>query len=311
MHLPDEEQQKKEMEKLEGIIRACDILDCRLVRSFFFWQREPGQAEFGQLAVRPDEMNKVLTMFMPFAKRAKEAGLILGFENCGQTADEVIALLDALNIPGWGIAWDVWNYMDVIPEAKGDCIDYFTRALSYANMIHVKAASIIPELSGVKVPWDRVLRGVLATGRDLPVSIETHNPKDSPYSKEEATNKSFQLSQKAWPSAAPGSVAEALAVTKEFIRPYAGNPVRFVVVGLGMGKFRAKQLTETSGIKLMGGCDINLAMAKEVGEQLNVPYSDDINVFLKTPEVEVMYVVTPTGLHGNVAEKCLQACPSG
>ena len=52
VHLPDAERQKTEAEKLEGLIRAADALDCRLVRSFFGWQ--PPKEERGRLAVQPD-----------------------------------------------------------------------------------------------------------------------------------------------------------------------------------------------------------------------------------------------------------------
>ncbi len=38
VHLPDAERQKAELEKLEGLIRAADALDCRLVRAFNYWQ---------------------------------------------------------------------------------------------------------------------------------------------------------------------------------------------------------------------------------------------------------------------------------
>ena len=38
VHLPDKERQAAEMEKLEGIIRAANILGCKLVRSFNYWQ---------------------------------------------------------------------------------------------------------------------------------------------------------------------------------------------------------------------------------------------------------------------------------
>ena len=103
-HLPDADRVKLEMEKLEGIIRACDILDTRLVRSFNFWQHKQDDPECGILATRPDELSKVLEMFYPFAKRAREAGLILGIENCGQTPEEAITVLDALNVPEWGMA---------------------------------------------------------------------------------------------------------------------------------------------------------------------------------------------------------------
>ena len=92
VHLPGEERQRAEREKLEGVIRAADALGCRLVRAFFFWQ--PKEDEAGQLAVRPDMLQQVLTMFAPLAKRAKEAGLttksslIVGL---GETEQEMAA----------------------------------------------------------------------------------------------------------------------------------------------------------------------------------------------------------------------------
>ncbi len=307
VHLPSEERVKLEMEKLEGLIRAADILECPMVRSFNFWQHKEGEEGLGELAMRPDALDRVMELYTPFVDRAKEAGLIFGIENCGQTPDEVIALLEAYNVPGWGLAWDVANMFETLPEAQGDCIDYFTKALKYANMIHVKARSILPEIENKKVPWDRVLRGVAATGKDMPISIETHNPVGSPLSKQEATEKVYHAIKKAMPASAPGSVAEAIAVKQKFERPYKDNPVKFVVVGLGMGKNRCAQIVDTSGIELYGVCDTNPKRVKEIGEQFGVRYSDDIQVFLNDPAVEVMYIVTPTGLHCSIAEDCLRA----
>ena len=37
VHLPDQERQNAELEKLEGVIRAADALDCRLVRCVNYW----------------------------------------------------------------------------------------------------------------------------------------------------------------------------------------------------------------------------------------------------------------------------------
>ncbi|MDR1507786.1 MAG: sugar phosphate isomerase/epimerase [Treponema sp.] len=273
VHLPGPERQKQELEKLEGLIRAAGILGCRLVRSFNYWQCHEGM-EAGTLAVRPGEMGRVLDMFGPVAERAKDAGLVFGFENCGQTADEVIALLKALNIPGWGLAWDPHNDIEITslgldPE---NCVDYYERCLKEAVMIHVKAATIVPGIDRTKLPWDRILRGAAAAGKDIPVSMETHNPQGSPYTHEEATKKTFELTQSAWPAAGtPSSVRGALKAGREFIRPYNGDPVRFVVAGLGMGSFRAKQLTETSGCRLYGVVDINGEKAKKTGEELDVP----------------------------------------
>ena len=308
IHLPDEERVRLEREKLEGIIRAADILDCRLVRSFNFWQHDQNDPRCGELAMRPDALSQVLEMFAPFAKRAKEAGLILGFENCGQTPDEVITFLEALKMPEWGMAWDVSNMFELLPEARGDCVDYFTKALKYANMLHVKCRGVLPKVEGKKVPWDRVLRGALVTGKNMPVSIETHLPSSvTALTPEEATKRCYTYIQKAWPESAPADMKTALSVKHYFDRPYRNDPVRMVVVGLGMGKNRCAQISETCGIKLVGVCDINREKAKTVGEQYGVPYSADINTFLRDPAVEVMYIVTPTGTHCDIAEQCLLA----
>ena len=309
VHLPDKERQAREMEKLEGIIRASKILGTPLVRSFFYWQHDQDDPACGELAMRPDALAEVLDMFSPIAKRAKEAGLILGFENCGVTPDEVICVLEALNVPEWGLAWDVSNMFERLPEAQGDCVDYFTKALKYANMVHVKSrgVSAIPELKYKKVPWDRVLAGVAATGKDMPVSVETHVPKESDLDKIETSKKVYDYIKKTIPASAPGDIKSALSPKVRFDRPYADDPVRMVVVGLGMGKNRCKQLVETTGIQLYGVCDINGEKARTVGEQFGVPYSTDIETFLSDSAVEVMYIVTPTGTHCDLAEQCLKA----
>lgn len=308
VHLPDKDRRKAEEEKLEGIIRAAEILDCKYVRSFNYWQHKMDDPALGELAMRPDALSMVLEMYAPIAKRAKEAGLILGFENCGQTPDEAITFIKALGVPEWGLAWDVSNMFEILPEAQGDCVDYFTKALTYANMIHVKSrgVSALPELDYKKVPWERVLAGAAATGRDIPVSIETHVPADSGLDRAETTKRCYDYIKKVWPASAPPDMKTALTPGLHFDRPYADNPVRIVVVGLGMGKNRCAQIAETNGVKLVGVCDINKEKAKEVGELYNVPYSDDIRVFLDDESVEVMYIVTPTGTHCEIAMQCFE-----
>lgn len=317
VHMPDKDRQKLELEKLEGLIRASKILGCNRVRSFFYWQPdEVDHSLYGQLAVRPDLMTPILEMFRPIMNRAREAGLILAFENCGITCDEVLAFLRAINVPEWGMAWDPSNDLALIPEEDRE--KHFVKCLKSTLMMHSKAVSIVDnlikgntrDLSKIHVPWDLVLRGAYATGRDIPVSVETHNPKDSNYSHEEATRQVFELLGKAWPSGAPGSIEDAVkAPPKEDYPPcpFLDNPVRFVVVGMGMGRNRARHIVTNPAIKLMGVCDINLEKAKQAGEELGVKYSDDINVFLEDPDVEVMYVVVPTGLHCKIAEQCLRA----
>ena len=175
-------------------------------------------------------------------------------------------------------------------------------------MLHIKAISILPELAGVKIDWPRILRGVAALQIvDIPVSVETHNPAGSPFTHVEATRLIYVSASASVPTAAPGSLEDAVSPRTGFERSYADNPVRFVMVGLGMGNFRCEQLTKTSGCELVGVVDTNGERAKTVGERFNVPWATDIQVFLNDPRVEVMYVVTPTGTHGEISIRCMRA----
>ncbi|MCL2833044.1 MAG: Gfo/Idh/MocA family oxidoreductase [Treponema sp.] len=318
VHLPDKERQQKELEKLEGLIRASKILGCNLVRSFFYWQPEEADKNlFGQLAVRPDLMTSVLEMFAPLKKRALEAGLIIGFENCGVTCDEVIAFCNAINVPQWGLGWDVSNDLSLVPQTQYAA--HFAKCIKRAVLVHTKSYSIIENIMNdtskkppePTAPWKIVLRGLAASHKDIPVSVETHNPQGSRYTHEEATKLTFDLLGRAWPSGAPGgSIEDALKADPvlEFPPcPFTDNPVRFAVVGMGMGKFRAQQLTENPAVRLIGVCDIDEEKARAAGEKFGVKYSADINDFLRDPKVEVMYVVIPTGLHCEVAKQCFAA----
>ncbi|MFU8781380.1 MAG: TIM barrel protein, partial [Kiritimatiellia bacterium] len=62
-HLPDAERQQAEAKKLEGIIRAADALDCRLVRSFSYWQ--PSGDEARRLHTHPEASDAVMALNAP------------------------------------------------------------------------------------------------------------------------------------------------------------------------------------------------------------------------------------------------------
>ena len=153
VHLPDAERCAAEAAKLEGIIRVADALDCRLVRSFFFWQ--PPRELAGQLAVRPDVQQQVLDRFGPLAERAREAGLILAFENCGVTPDEVLTMLDAFAVPSWGLAWDVNNDWDS-DQRRADEDAYILRLARHSRLLHVKARGAIEGLEPYTIPYEVV-----------------------------------------------------------------------------------------------------------------------------------------------------------
>jgi sugar phosphate isomerase/epimerase len=201
VNLPDRERRKQEEEKLEGLIRAADVLGCNRTRSFNYWQHDekPGDQT---LAEKPEVLNQVLDLFSPIAKRAAAAGLELSFEDCGQTMEEVIAFVDALKIPGWGLAFDPFNelYRNInIDEVP----DFYKKGFEYANQFHVKYLSIpgTPDIKGRHVMgWEKILKMAAASKRDVLISVETHNPKDSPVSNLDASRQAFEYIRKCWPS---------------------------------------------------------------------------------------------------------------
>jgi len=201
-HLPDAERQRAEADKLEGIIRAADALECRVVRSFHYWQ--PPEELAGQLAVRPDEQQKVVDAFRPLAERAREAGLILAFENCGVTPDEVFTVLDMLDEPTWGLAWDCSNSWSCA-ERKRDEEAHIRRMALRSKVIHVKARGAVAEIPDSEViPYDKVLQACDNAGLEGPVSAETHNPIPGEFGNVEMSERTVQVIKKAWPTAAPG-----------------------------------------------------------------------------------------------------------
>ena len=296
VHLPDAARIQAEKDKLEGIIRASQALDCRLVRSFFFWQ--PGPENSGVLAIRPDEQQRVLDAFLPLAERARQAGLILGFENCGVTHDEVITMLEAFDVPSWGMAWDVCNTWEC-EERRNDPAAFMRRLVPYARLIHVKARGAIPRLAPFTIPYEEVLQVCDTAGMTGPVSVETHNA-DPQASNVEVSKQVIDVIRTAWPTAEPGTptpVHKAVSVA----RGWAADPVRFAVIGLGMGHNRAKQVNQTVGAQLVGVCDVTEERARRSGEAYGVPWCTDMRRWLDDDNVDVIYVMTETGRHGEVA----------
>ncbi len=106
---------------------------------------------------------------------------------------------------------------------------------------------------------------------------------------------------------APGWVAKDQPSPEGVTRPWEGNPVGFAVVGLGMGHVRSKQITQTPGVRLVGVCDKLEDRARRTGQECGVPYGTDLRRWLDSEEVEVVFVLTETGRHGEVALEALAA----
>ncbi len=307
VHLPDRERQEAEQQKLERIIRAAEVLGCRLVRSFFYWQpKAAGHPELaGVLATPPDLQQKVADHFRPLADRAHEAGLVLAFENCGVTPWEVFAILDTLDVPTWGLAWDPHNDWSS-PERKQDEAAYIERMARRTRQLHVKAAGAVEGLKPWTIPYDKVLAILEAVGFDGPVSIETHNP-DRTASAEEMSKRTVAVIRRAWPAAAPGGVDAEPARYAGIQRDWQDRPVAFGVIGLGMGHNRSRQIAETPGNRLAVVCDKDKSRAQRTAEAFDVPSTLDYRELLERDDVEVVYVNTETGNRVEIVEDCFAA----
>jgi predicted dehydrogenase len=74
-----------------------------------------------------------------------------------------------------------------------------------------------------------------------------------------------------------------------------------------MGHSRSALITETPGTRLVGVCDLVEARARRTGEACRVPWSTDLQRWLEDETVEVVYVMTETGRHGEVAQQAIEA----
>ena len=303
VHLPGPERHQAEAEKFEAVVRAADVLDCRLVRAFFFWQ--PPRELRGELAVRPDELQKVLDAFGPLADRARAAGLILAFENCNVTPNEIFAVLDSLGAPSWGLAWDVYNNWNC-DERLADAGAFIIRMAQRARLVHVKARGALRDFSEDLIPYDLVLQTCHNAGVQGPVTVETHNP-DPSVDHTDMTRRVYEVVQRAWPTAAPGPLFDTQTQIVGVSRPWDDEPVGFVVVGLGMGHSRSKLITKTPGARLVGVCDIVEERATRTGGECAVPYTTDIRPWLDNSQVEAVFVLTETGRHAEVGLQAVEA----
>ncbi len=83
--------------------------------------------------------------------------------------------------------------------------------------------------------------------------------------------------------------------------------VGFAVVGLGMGRARAKQIAETPGAELKLVVDLNAELAQKVGEEFRCPWATSLDEALGRGDVQVVMVMTPSGLHAKIGVQVARA----
>ena len=76
--------------------------------------------------------------------------------------------------------------------------------------------------------------------------------------------------------------------------------VGFAVIGLGMGKNRAKLIKETSGAELKVLIDLNTELAEGVGRELETDWTTNYDEALERKDVDVVLVMTPSGTHADL-----------
>lgn len=84
--------------------------------------------------------------------------------------------------------------------------------------------------------------------------------------------------------------------------------VGFAVIGLGMGRSRARLIHETAGARVAVVCDVQEALAREVGDEFGCPWTPNLGDALSRKDVDVVLVMTPSGMH---AEHGIEAARAG
>lgn len=83
--------------------------------------------------------------------------------------------------------------------------------------------------------------------------------------------------------------------------------IGFAVVGLGMGRNRARQVVETKGAELRVVVDLNEELARQVGAEMGCSWCVRLEDALGRGDVDVVLVMTPSGLHAQIGVQALRA----
>ena len=85
------------------------------------------------------------------------------------------------------------------------------------------------------------------------------------------------------------------------------DTIGFGIVGLGMGAARAKTVTETEGARLAAVCDLDEERRTKVSEEHGCLAFADYDEMLKCDDVDVAYIVTPSGIHAELGKMAAAA----
>lgn len=83
--------------------------------------------------------------------------------------------------------------------------------------------------------------------------------------------------------------------------------VGFGVIGLGMGRNRARLIKETEGAELKVVCDLHADLTEEVARELETDCAVDMAQVFARDDVDVVMVMTPSGKHAAVGVEAAKA----
>jgi len=84
------------------------------------------------------------------------------------------------------------------------------------------------------------------------------------------------------------------------------KPVRFGILGLGVGYRKAKQCVGSRGAVLAAVCDLQEERARKVAEELGCRWYTDYDDMLDSGDVDCIGVFTPSGMHMDHALKAIE-----
>src|SRR5687768_8680590 len=85
------------------------------------------------------------------------------------------------------------------------------------------------------------------------------------------------------------------------------RPIRFAVVGLGMGIHHCKDLIDARGCELAAVCDTDPERLEKGRQQFNVKATGSFAELLRDPGVDVVNICTPSGTHADLTVEALRA----
>jgi predicted dehydrogenase len=85
------------------------------------------------------------------------------------------------------------------------------------------------------------------------------------------------------------------------------RPVKFAVLGLGMGAIHCKDLVDAAGCELAAVCDASPARLESTAKEFGVRGYTDFAELLRDPDVDVVNICTPSGTHADLSVQALKA----